>query len=374
MDATALNLTTLALLGLLAITLPLTGVLLAITPFLMPKRECFAVTIPGSAASDPYIKQLKRTYCLAVLVATTMLTLATIASMAFGSERVFLPVFVISVLVLFLGGYALMLHFRAKTQSYKRKQNWEASSDKRGGFIAEEIAPKPLSLKWDLLFIPAVVIAIGMAVVGYSLMPERIPMQINLAGETSSWVSKSPAVAAFPAVLSAFLALCLTFSHWSILRSKKGIDAARPAASAWAYGSFARAQSKLIVGLGTMFSFIGPLMCLTFCGIVSLQQMLLPIVIMVAVTLAATFGVGVAYGQNGSRLLQKVDAPESMPTDDDRHWKLGVFYWNGEDASLFVPNRFGIGWGMNLGRPAAWAIIATFVLIVAALVIFSVTL
>lgn len=100
----------------------------------------------------------------------------------------------------------------------------------------------------------------------------------------------------------------------------------------------------------------------------------LPIVVMVAVTLAATFGVGVAYGQNGSRLLQKVDAPEGMPADDDRHWKLGVFYWNGEDASLFVPNRFGIGWGMNLGRPAAWAIIAAFVLIVAALVVFSVTL
>ena len=44
-----------------------------------------------------------------------------------------------------------------------------------------------------------------------------------------------------------------------------------------------------------------------------------------------------------------------MPVDDDRYWKLGIFYWNHDDASLFVPERFGIGWTINLGRPAAWA-------------------
>lgn len=365
---------TFALLGLLALTLPLTGALLAATPFLMPKRECFAVTIPASAADDPCIKRLKRTYCLIVLGMTALLTAATIASMIASPEGAFLPMFAVSVLVLFGGGYALMLRFRAKTQALKRERGWEATSDKRGGFIAEEAAPQPLSMKWDMLFLPAVVLALAMGVAGYSLMPEVIPMQINFDGEVSTWAHKSPAIAAFPAVLSAFLALCFTFSHWSIMRSKKGIDAAQPAASAWAYGAFARAQSKLLVGLGTMLSFLGPLMCLAFCGIISLQQTLLPIVLMVAISLAAPIGVSVAYGQNGARLLSRVTAPEGMPADDDAHWKLGLFYWNREDASLFVPERFGVGWGMNYGRPAAWAIIAAFALTTAAFIAFSVML
>ena len=54
-----------------------------------------------------------------------------------------------------------------------------------------------------------------------------------------------------------------------------------------------------------------------------------------------------------------------MPADDDAHWKLGVFYVNRDDASLFVPERFGIGWTLNLGRPGAWAVIAGFIAVTA---------
>ena len=43
--------------------------------------------------------------------------------------------------------------------------------------------------------------------------------------------------------------------------------------------------------------------------------------------------------------------------DDDEHWKLGILYLNRDDASLFLPKRFGIGWTMNFAHPAAWAII-----------------
>ena len=47
---------------------------------------------------------------------------------------------------------------------------------------------------------------------------------------------------------------------------------------------------------------------------------------------------------------------ERLLADDDEHWKLGVFYYNPDDASLFLPERFGIGWTMNWARPAVWAI------------------
>ncbi len=72
------------------------------------------------------------------------------------------------------------------------------------------------------------------AVIGYPLMPERFATNIDLSGQVSRWVEKTPLTAAFPALTVMFLDACFAFSHWSILRSKKGIDAARPAASAWA--------------------------------------------------------------------------------------------------------------------------------------------
>ena len=74
------------------------------------------------------------------------------------------------------------------------------------------------------------------------------------------------------------------------------------------------------------------------------------------------------YGQNGARLLTRMSEADSMPSDDDRYWKLGIFYYNPDDASLFLPERFGIGWTINWGRPAAWALTAGFVLVTAAFV------
>lgn len=70
------------------------------------------------------------------------------------------------------------------------------------------------------------------AVIGYPLMPERFATNIDLSGQVSRWVEKTPLTAAFPALTVMFLDACFAFSHWSILRSKKGIDAARPAVSA----------------------------------------------------------------------------------------------------------------------------------------------
>lgn len=47
---------------------------------------------------------------------------------------------------------------------------------------------------------------------------------------------------------------------------------------------------------------------------------------------------------------------------------------NRDDASLFLPERFGIGWTINWGRPAAWALVAGFVLVVAGFVVAAILL
>lgn len=360
-----------ALLGLVLLFVPITGALAAATPYLMPKRECFAVTIPDASSSDPQIKHLKRSYSIIVAAVTLMLTAVCGTCIISNPEHAFLPALVISVLVLCFGSYGLMLRFRQKTMALKQERGWKAMSAKRIGFVAEEPAPKPVSQKWDLLFLIPIAITGLVCIIGYPLMPERIATNIDLQGQASNWVGKSPLTAAFPFLTVAFLDACFTFAHWSILRSKKGVDAARPAASAWAYGAFARAQSMLLVGLGTMLSFLGPVIALSFMGVITMPQALLPILVMLAIVLVAVMAVTVIYGQNGARLLRRMEEPTSMPVDDDRYWKLGIFYWNNGDASLFAPERFGVGWTMNLGRPAAWAIIVGFVVVIAVFIAFT---
>ncbi len=42
-------------------------------------------------------------------------------------------------------------------------------------------------------------------------------------------------------------------------------------------------------------------------------------------------------------------------------WKLGFIYVNADDPRLIVRQRTGLGWTLNMARPAAWAILASLV-------------
>ena len=53
---------------------PLTGIMTIVTPFLMRRGEVFAVTVPDTAAHDPYLRRLKRRYALLMATLTAVLT------------------------------------------------------------------------------------------------------------------------------------------------------------------------------------------------------------------------------------------------------------------------------------------------------------
>ena len=193
-------------------------------------------------------------------------------------------------------------------------------------------------------------------------------MHVDVSGNVTDMAPKSPMVAAFPVALEVFLAAVFAFCHWMVLRSKKGLEPGRPASSSWAYGMFAYAQTTflLVMGLACTAAF-GLGMALAMIGIVSMG---VAVAVIIGVALLCVVGdliVGVKYGQSGSRVF-RMEASDTLLSDDDRFWKLGMLYCNPDDASLFLPKRSGIGWTVNWGRPAVWALVVALVLFVAAFI------
>lgn len=262
-----------------------------------------------------------------------------------------------------------MLRYRSKVRAYKRQRGWRAEGETQVSFVGNEPFAKPLSIKWDLLFLIPIALTAVLGIAGYASMPDMLPLRVDLAGNITSMQPKSPGLVAFPVIAVTFVSVCLAVYHWSIVRSKRLSDPAMPAASAWAYARFARAHSVLIVVVGLLAGFIGPLMELMFAGVLTIWEatgLCLAVVLPIVVGAVA---VSVVYGQNGSRLLAHVEGSDRMMRDDDRYWKAGIFYVNRDDASLFLPERFGIGWTLNWARPAAWALTIALVLVIAAFVV-----
>ena len=74
------------------------------------------------------------------------------------------------------------------------------------------------------------------------------------------------------------------------------------------------------------------------------------LIIVVACWLAFT------TGQSGSRIKldEKSESQnDKIDRDDDKHWILGIIYYNPDDPSLFVEHRFGVGWTINVGNRKA---------------------
>lgn len=360
----------------------LSGALLAATPWFMKKGECFAVTIPESEHADERFISFRKRYAVAVLAVTLICTvsLALVLSAALGkmgpavdaasSNAILAAAIVAAATVPLVVSFALMLHYRKRVKAIKREEGWKAERDEAVALIGFEEAPAPPSLAWNVVYAPIALITLAIGLALYPSAPDLVPTHFDFAGNVNQWTPKGPALIAFPLLFEVFMAACFIFSHWMAIRSKKDIDPARPAISAYAYGAFARAECiLLLVGGSVLTAVLGFVMVLMMAEVLSLFVTMALIFAVTVIFVGATIAVSVVYGQSGSRLVKRLEENGDIIADNDEHWKADIFYWNKDDASLILPKRFGVGWTMNWARPATWVIVGGFALVSIAFVV-----
>lgn len=346
------------------------GAILAATPWFMKKNECFAVTIPESAQADVRFLAFRKRYAAAVLAVTLICAVAlgvvsnvVLGKMSSAADAASLNAILVAAIVAtatipLIASFALMLHYRKKVKAIKREEGWRAERDEAVALIGFEEAPAPPSLAWNVVYVPIVLITLALGLALYPSTPDLVPTHIDFAGNVNQWTPKGTALIAFPLLVEVFMAACFIFSHWMTIRSKKDVDPARPAISAYAYGAFARAECILLLVSGSVLTAVlGIVMILMMTETLSMLVTMVLIIVATLVFVGATIAFSVVYGQSGSRLVKRLEENGDIIADNDEHWKAGIFYWNKGDASLILPKRFGVGWTMNWARPAAWVIV-----------------
>lgn len=351
--------------AVMAFIILMAGGLLTAMPWITPKRECFTVTVPETAQRDARLMAFKRRYAVVMSVVTVISTVACLGAFAGveadeGSSFAGVLPFVLTAatMVPIAVSFGLMLYYRSRVRAIKADEGWQPVHACSVAFLGDVEIPQPLSLSWNLIYIPVILFTLIIGLIGYASMPDFIPMHADFAGNVNRWEPKGPGVIAFPVVMQLFLAACMVFSHWSIIQSKKSVDPESPAASALAYGMFARAQSAFLVASGvTLTAVMGFAFMISSLGYITLGQAGAAILFVTVLVLIGAIALSIIYGQSGSRVFKRMQATDMLLHDDDEHWKAGIFYWNPDDASLFLPERFGVGWTVNFARPATWAII-----------------
>ncbi|MBT1176197.1 DUF1648 domain-containing protein [Bifidobacterium callimiconis] len=330
---------------------------MAAMPWVTDRRECFGVSVPNVAHADDQVRGLKRAYATAVS-ATAIVMIAIAALMWWRSGAV--PAMVTMTMAILAElpiGFAAQQICRRRMLTLKRDHGWKADASRRAALVGEG-TPRPLGLAWELLHVPALAITLAVGYLGYADMPQRVPMHMNVAGKIDAWADKSPMLIWYAAGLQLLLAVLMTISHLVLLHAKKPTDPNRPASSAYAYGVFRKAWSVYAVVVGLLVAMgIGLGIQLSTIGVVGLDVIGLIMMVVGVAALAGAVVIGLIYGQNGSRVYATSrDDDDGTASDDDRHWKAGVFYWNPDDPAVMVPKRFGVGWTCNFARPLTWVI------------------
>lgn len=226
-----------------------------------------------------------------------------------------------------------------------------------GPFRSGEMTPRTASFGRDGLGVSAVgsmaaLLPLCFAAVvlwlRWSSIPERFPTHWGISGQADAWGTRSVASVMMPIEIGAVMIVWL-----AVL----GVVMRRYSAGHREQATTMGVATKVLRGtswlMGILFAAVGLMPLAANPGSVA------PFVVLGSVL----SGLGLV-GYAMWRAMRNSEAIASgQSVTEDRFWKAGLIYWNPADSAVMVPKRDGIGYTVNLGRPAAWLLLAVVLLL-----------
>lgn len=335
-------------------------------PYWTRKSESFGVSIPEEAYQRPDIKKMRQKYAWT----TTLLSLLTVAAFvltANGQDEkwtgIIFTIFIFAYIAL---SFFVYLVFHKQMKELKQKhQEWVQKPQLvmiDTGFRNQKLA---YSNYWLIIPFLISIVTLIITLANYQQIPERFPMQYNFSGEVTTWGTKSYKSVLLMPIMQMYLTLLFLFVNIVISKAKQQVSAANPEESIKKNIIFRRRWSlfTIIMGTGLVLMFMLPQLAMIYP--INRQVLLYAPLVFVIGICAVSIILSITTGQGGSRVSVKGIAGKGtiINRDDDRYWKLGMFYFNRKDPAIFLEKRFGIGWTNNWAHPLSWVFIIVILLL-----------
>jgi uncharacterized membrane protein len=344
------------------------GLLFSAVVALRPPGLPLSVRVPQAHMNDAVVLSAVRRFrwglVLAWLITATLA--AVLAAIGETPLAVVLPVLLYSGLSIL----ALVLSRRLIIAA-KREGGWFEGVPVRVSAQLTPPAYRHPPIIWPALAAVVLAVATAVDVALYPTLPDPIPVHFNAAGDVDGWAAKS--------VWSVF-GILMIGAAVVVLLSVLSIFAARYSVRVQADDTAQQASLRTQVQRSMLTSLLSEVSFVIALGIaaIELAQRLLPgvkgataasAIGLVVLVMAVVIG-NVVRGRAQLRPanVRNPQNPRPDAVDDDEHWKGGLFYVNSGDPALMVPRRFGLGWTVNLGRPAGIVLTVALLLVIAGLV------
>lgn len=351
------------------------GFVNGLTPYYSRRGTPFGITVPSSHQQDSFIQMRKKRFFIQNVLLSILLSIPIVFFSNFENQTaqdMWSGVYVIgAMLVFFVLTFVLYLQNRKAIQLWKKEEQIIVET-KKERIVVDTNYHRDLNAvsTRTIVIVQLVIVLISVAVIGffYDWIPNQFPIHWNSQNIPDRSVEKSPLSVMMMPAMQLLMIPVLAFSHYAFIKSKQKLLANYPQITSYQSKKFRRAWSInfLVTSIATQllltstnffslffaedmaFGWMGLLIGLFIFGIVGYSSFL-------------TW----KYGQGGEKLVfSEIDEPvdEVTEVDEEKYWKLGMFYYNSEDPAIFVEKRFGIGSTINLARWQSWACITGLVL------------
>jgi uncharacterized membrane protein len=336
----------------LVIYILIVGLLFAM-PYLVFPTLPFGVRIPLAYAQDPAVFAERRRYALRLGILEGCLLLANLALLTLIPWKTLAQ---FSIIILVISAWIVYYLSHRSLAQTKISQQWFANTRQ---VIAASLSPrsnKPSRWFWAFLALPcAIILLTAVIAVGYyPVMPPSL--HFIFPHNLGDWVLPATPLNVFlPVIFQLIFTLLFAGLAWTRNFASQPIEVEDPAGSQIYQQINIQIIQALLLLLALGFNSAFLLTGLIAWDRVHINSSISDIIILAPLAgwliIAPILLLGVR-----SNLRTPAQSSELVNRDDDRFWKLGMFYVNRDDPALLVAKRFGIGRTLNFGNPLAWVI------------------
>ncbi|MGM0379806.1 MAG: DUF1648 domain-containing protein [Bacillota bacterium] len=275
-------------------------------------------------------------------------------------------VFIIELIGLIGLNVFFYLNARKEVKSIKREKNWGSEKSEVLYVTNEDINSEVISYKWYFLTLIIIALTGYFIIINYENLPKRLPIHFNAKGIGDQFVDKSYISALFLPVIEIFLLAIFIFVNYSIKNTKKQIDVEDPKESIIRNIKFRGIWSKVLYIVYLIILATLTLNAFKMINLLNINPKVFQLInyISIGTILLLILVTAFKTGQGGTRLSKHKESKDEINIEDDKYWKLGLFYFNKDDPSIFIEKRLGIGFTMNFANPISILIIVVLLLII----------
>jgi uncharacterized membrane protein len=305
----------------------------------------FSVTVVPDFRNSPEAARVLRGYRTEIL-AHMAIAFALVMTGALRREAVFL---VFSVFWLVVGPLIAISrgHAKAMPHAVAHSTIREAS-----------LAPRHTHLPggWLLQLTPFAILLLSAAYVSahWEQIPDRFPVHWGVDGRPNGWSVRTAMGVYGPLCFGAGLVALISLLGYAISHAAR-----RTPGALGEEGTIGPGHRIALVLIGVEF-FVAAMFSLVGLLPLTGSPGLGPMLIMAGGVIACV--VLLIRWQSRGLAAQAAMAHPGDGTPD-ACWKLGLFYFNPDDAALFVEKRIGIGYTINFARGTAWVILLLLLLL-----------